>query len=934
MLEPSTIPINFLFTDIEGSTRLWDRYPGAMQEALARHDALLSTLIDAHGGTIFKTVGDAFYAVFADAVDAVAAAQAAQQLLHTAAWNVGVTDGFPELRVRMALHRGPVSARGGDYFGATLNRAARLLAAGHGGQILLSQAVVADLHTRLPAGMTLRDLGEHRLRDLTQDERIFQLLAPDLPAEFPPLRTLNAHPTNLPAQRTPLVGRDQEVARLCTILRQAEVRVLTLTGPGGIGKTRIGLQAGADLIEEFEHGVWFVALAPVSDPALVLPTIASALGLSEEPGRTVPAILKDYLRPKTLLLVLDNFEQVLAAAPAVADLLDAAPGLKILVSSREELYIYGEYEFPVPPLALPDPQLLPPIAALAEVAAIALFVQRAQASQFDFALTAANAPIIAAICARLDGLPLSIELAAARSKHLTLAAMLAQLDQRLQALTGGPRDRTARQQSLRGTMDWSYNLLTAPERHLFAQLAVFIGGWAAEAAAALAPATPAGPAATRSVPGAALASLVAKNLIREEAGPDGVPRFGMLETIREYALEQLAAGGEAATIRRRHAAHYLALVEHAEPYLTGPEQGAWFARLAAEHDNLRAALGWTLVHATESALRLGCVLWRFWAAYSYLSEGCHWLEDALAGAPDAPATLRAKAWQGMGHLTLFQGDYPQARRFLEQSLALYHDLGDQSGRAWVLNSLGDIALLQNDPRQAETTISEALRWHRANGDRLGMARSADTLGQLAQDAGDTDRAVHLYEESLALRRELGSTEGIALSLSLLGDVRRTQGDYTQAAALYEEALTRYRDLQTLFGIAATLLNLGYTALRLGDPQRALGLFHEGLRLVRERGEKRILAAALAGLAGTLNALGYPAQAARLLGAVAALLATLGTHLDAADGLEYDRHLANTRTALDATAWTAAWTAGQAMSLEEATTYAAAMDVRAANASPL
>ncbi len=477
---PSGI-VTFLFTDIEGSTPVWEREPDQMRLALARHDAILRTTIANHGGHAFKTIGDAFQASFAFPIQALAAALAAQRALAAQTWETS-----EPIRVRMGVHVGPAVAEDTDYHTThTLNRVARIMAAGHGGQILLSEEVADLVRRDLPTDVTLRDIGQHRMKGLTHLEHLFQLVAPDLPAAFPPLKTLDHHPNNLPLQPTLLIGREKESASVCALLRRADIRLVTLTGPGGTGKTRLALQTAAELIDEFSDGAWFVNLAPISDPDLVATTIAQTLGVREAGGQPLAERLNEYLRSKQLLLVLDNFEQVVEAARLLGALLVAAPNLKALVTSREPLHLAGEHEYAVPPLALPDPQALPPLDRLIEYAAVQLFLVRAQAVKADFAVTHANAPVIAAICARLDGLPLAIELAAARVKLLPPHALLARLDQKLKLLTGGARDLPTRQQTIRNTIDWSYDLLDAGEKTLFTRLGVFVGGRTLEAAEAV-----------------------------------------------------------------------------------------------------------------------------------------------------------------------------------------------------------------------------------------------------------------------------------------------------------------------------------------------------------------------------------------------------------------------------------------------------------------
>ncbi len=577
--------VTFLFTDIEGSTKLWEQHPQAMPAALARHEALLHQAIGARSGVVVKSTGDGMHAVFARATDAVHAALAAQRSLAAEAWGpIGL------LRVRMALHTGVTEERDGDYFGPPLNRVARLLAAGHGSQILLSLAAAELVREQLPPDADLRDLGAHRLRDLTYPEQIFQLVAANLPTTFPPLNALDPRRTNLPAQPTLLIGRDQEVAAVCALLRGPEVRLLTLTGPGGTGKTRLGLQVAAELLDAFADGIYFVDLAPIRDANLVVSAIAQTLGLTGRGDQPLRDRVRAHLRDKRLLLLLDNFEQVLDAAPVVAELLAACPQLKVLVTSRMPLQLRGEQEIPVPPLALPDLHRLPELAALSQYAAVALFIQRARAVQLDFAVTNATAPAVAEICHRLDGLPLAIELVATRVKLLPIPALLARLDNRLKLLIGGARDLPARQQTIRTTIAWSYDLLTAAEQRLFRSLAVFVGGCTLDAATTVCNANSDLPMDV--VDG--IAGLLNQSLLRQKEGTDGEPRFWMLETIREYTVERLEGSGEAEAVRRRHAAYYLAFAEAAQPQLLGAERAGWLDRLEAEHDNLRGALGWAL----------------------------------------------------------------------------------------------------------------------------------------------------------------------------------------------------------------------------------------------------------------------------------------------------------------------------------------------------
>jgi predicted ATPase/class 3 adenylate cyclase len=578
---PPTGTLTFLFTDIEGSTKMWEHNAPAMQASLTRHDELLRLAIEEHGGYLFKTVGDAFCCAFPTAPDALEAALEAQRLLLKERWGESTT-----LRVRMALHIGAAEERDGDYFGPPVNRVARLLSAAHGGQVLLSLPTHEMVRDQLPAGMSLTDLGEHRLKDLFRPERVFQLSAPELQSEFPPLRTLDAYRNNLPLQPTPLIGREKEVSEVCDLLRGDETRLLTLTGPGGTGKTRLALQAAADLLDDFSDGAFLVPLATLTEAELLLPTVAETLGVRESGEQPLDESLKDYLSERRVLLVLDNFEQVLGAAPTVTELLAGAPGLKVLATSRAPLGLYGEKEYAVPPLSVPDVRHLPDLKTLSQYEAVRLFIERAKSAKADFEVTDDSAPAVAEICVRLDGLPLAIELAAARIKMLPPRAMLHRLGSRLKLLTGGARDLPERQRTLRGTIEWSHALLDEGERTLFGRLAVFSGGRTLEAIEAICDAE--GDLPVDAFDG--ISSLVDKSLLRQEEGPGGEPRFVMLETVHEFAREKLRQSAEAEQIKRVHAEYFLTVAEEAFPELRGPHQLEWLERLEAEHDNMRAAL--------------------------------------------------------------------------------------------------------------------------------------------------------------------------------------------------------------------------------------------------------------------------------------------------------------------------------------------------------
>ena len=615
MLDVPTGTITLLFTDIEGSTLLLQHVGEQYSSMLAQCRQVLRTAFQQSHGHEVDTQGDAFFFAFARATDAVSAAVAAQRALASQAWPDQVA-----VHVRMGLHTGEPQRTAEGYVGLDVHLAARLMSAGHGGQVLLSQTTRHLVEHHLPEGVSLRDLGEHRLKDLLHKSHLFQLVIAGLPADFPPLGTLDAHPHNLPMQPTPFIGREREVAAVQQLLLHEDMRLLTLTGPGGSGKTRLGLHVAAELSDYFTEGIYFVNLAPISDAELVVPTIAQTLGVKESPTRSILEQLQAFLQEKRLLLLLDNFEQVVSAACILSDLLVLCPRLKLLVTSRAVLHLSAEHEFAVPPLSLPDLTHLPDLVTLSQYEAVALFIARAQALQPEFQMSNATAPAVAEICARLDGLPLAIELAAARIKLLPPPALLARLGRRLAVLTSGGRDAPARQQTLRKTIEWSYQLLDVEEQRLFRRLSVFVGGCTLEAIEAVCAALDTQIPVVSVLDG--VASLIDKSLLRQSEQEAAEPRVVMLETIREYGREALEACGEAEVTHQAHAAYYLMLAEAAEQAWNGPQQVVWVARLEQEHDNLRVAMNWLLERGeAEGAFRLGTALWWFWYAQEHMHEG-------------------------------------------------------------------------------------------------------------------------------------------------------------------------------------------------------------------------------------------------------------------------------------------------------------------------
>lgn len=861
---PNETVVTLLFSDIEGSTRRWEHHPRAMAVALARHDALMRSAIVAAGGTVFKTVGDAFCAVFPEPGAALAAAVAAQQALAAESWvEIG------GLRVRMAIHTGAAERRDDDYFGPNVNRVARLLGAAHGGQVLASGRVVEQVAPGAGTGLAFRDLGQHRLRDLIETERLFQLLAPDLAADFPPPKTLDAQLRGLPVPPTPLIGRDREVATVRALFAiddqggrgVADTRLVTLTGPGGAGKTRLSLHLAATLAPAFDDGVVFVPLAPLTDSALVLQEIANRLGIQDPGGGTREDLFAE-LAPLDLFMVLDNFEQVMDATPIVAEMLAACPRLTVLATSRERLNLRGERELPVPPLPLPDAADLSEefdlahggaalVERVSESAAVQLFLDRATATKPSFTLTPENAAAVAEICRRLDGLPLAIELAAARVRMMTPEAMLKRLDRRLDLLAGGARDLPSRQQTMRNTVAWSYDLLSPEEQRLFARLAVFSGGASAEAADAVLglDGLDDDAASAEWIDFGALEMLVDKSLVRLYDLASGESRFGMFETIRDYAAEQLARGEEAGVVARWHAHYFLARALEAADLLEGPAQAEWLNRLEHDHANLRTALAWLRDHDPAGAIRLGGALGRFWRLRGHFHEGRRQL-DSLVQLPVAAVDPRDRiaVLNGAGVLAEAQGDVSRAGALHADALAIARQTGDQEAIARSLNNLGVVAYAHGSYDEAETLLNENLAIARGLGDDAIVATALTDLGNVAFYRRDLEGARARFQESLDLFRAIGDDAEVANALNNLGSVATAMGSYAAAEVLFNEALHLRQGVGDKKGIAGALNNLAENVRLQGDLERASALFRDSLRLTHETGDRLTSAIALENLA--------------------------------------------------------------------------------------
>ena len=776
MSDLPTGTVTFLITDIEGSTRLLEQLGEGYRDVQQRHDVLMRSAIAAGDGREVSTEGDSFFAVFATPAGALRAVATAQRDLAAGPWPEGAS-----VRVRMGLHTGDGILGGANYLGMDVNRTARIAAAAHGGQALASDATRALVERDLPPGTGLRDLGEHRLRDLSQPERLHQVVIEGLESEFPPPRTLDARPNNLPAQLTRFVGREAEIAAVRELL--AAHRLVTLTGPGGTGKTRLALQVAA--VVDLPDGVFFVDLSALTDADDVPQAIAATLRVRATPGRTLLETLTEHLRDKQLLLVIDNVEQVLDAGPHVLEpLLTAAAGVGVLATSRVPLHLYGEREYAVQPLAVGEAQTL--------------FTERATAAREGFKVTAANASAVAEITARLDGLPLAIELAASRMKVLSPETLLERLERRLPVLTAQDRNVPERQRTLRRTIEWSYDLLTDPERRIFWRLSIFAGG--ADLRAADAVANPGGELGLDTLDG--IGSLVDKNLIRRVDVPDGEPRFAMLETIREFGLERLSTSGEEAETRRRHAEHWIGVGERATGDLYSAEQAAAAQRLELDHDNYRAAL--------------------------------RWLDELLAlPAAGERTALRARALTAAADLSSWMGEIESYLRRAEEAVSIYRELDDEHGLPDALEELGVAQLRLGQGEAAQGSLLEARERNLVLGNRQKASECTLALGMVAMFGGQPDQARGRLDEALATFTELGDPYWTAFAQLIMAGIERVAGDLDSAERWVRISLASARDHGLLNVIASGLYSMGDAARLRGDAARALRLVGAS-EAIRER----------------------------------------------------------------------------------------------------
>lgn len=943
MASPPTGNVTFLFTDIEGSTKLAQEFPESLHAALEIHNNILTEAIESHNGFIFDIVGDAFCSSFEKPEDAVKASNEILIKLNSHKWDEA------EIKVRIGIHSGKAEWNGVNYMGyLTLARTHRIMSVGYGGQILSSDETYNSAKEKVHEAITFRDLGERRLKDLIQPMRIYQVVHSDLPSEFPQLKTLDARPNNLPVQLTSFVGRVEEIKKIKGLLYNTHL--LTLTGMGGVGKTRLAMQIAADVIDDFTNGVWIVELASITDPALLPQAIAQALGVKEDPKKGMEDSLIDYLQDKEMLIILDNCEHIIeACAQLVEKLLIVNQNLKIIATSREVLKCSGEQVHHVSSLTFHDPKKKITPEKLTQYEGIRLFIERALAVNPSFRVTNENATALAEICFQLDGIPLAIELAAARIKVLSVEKIFERLSNRFTLLTGGKRTALPRQQTLKAMIDWSHDLLSEKEKILLRRLSVFSGGWTLEASEEVCSDEKVSESDILDL----LSNLSEKSIIIYDEKND---RYRMLETLRQYSKEKLIESNEEKIILNKHLEFYLQLSETAEPNLKGIHQKEWLERLEDEHGNFQSSLSLSLeAGKNEEGVRMAAALGRFWLIRGYLSSGRRWMESVLFNT-SVSKIARGNALNLSGLLAYGQGDYKSARKLYEESLSLRREYDDKKPIAETLSNLADVAYSEGEYEQANKLCEENLTLQRELGDKRSIALSLNTLGMISYSRGNYekaqtlfqesldirstlgdkrsiayslnnlgltefskgsyDRSEQYYKESLDLQRELGNKQGIAASLHNLGLVSYFQNEYERAREFYEESLTIHRELGDKRGISSSLYNIGNVDIHYGETERAKKLCEESLSLRWEIGDKLALTESLILYSEILTKEGLNIDAVRILSTVDTAFKSMGISWEGEYKLKYDRIISSAKAKLSEEEFSKYLEKGKGMSMDE------------------
>ncbi len=902
--------VTFLFTDVEGSTRLWEQSPATMREALVRHDALIENLTEANQGTLVRPrgEGDSRFAVFAQASSAVATAGAIQEALSAETWPTP-----HPLRVRMALHTGEADLRDGDYYGSAVNRCARLRSLAHGSQTLLSRATTELVRDNVPARARLDDLGEHRLKDMVRPEHVYQLTLIDSLDSFPTLQSLDSFPNNLPIQLTSFIGREREIAEAKNLL--STERLLTFTGSGGTGKSRLSMQVAAEVLPDFRDGAWLVELAALTDPALVLPSIATTFDVRPLPGVPLESAVIDYLRARHLLLMLDNCEHLLEACATLADtLLHSCPHLKILASSREGLGIAGETVYRIPSLSLPDTDE-PDVNDILSSEAAQLFMARAAATSARFMLTTRNAPALAQICHRLDGIPLALELAAARVTMFSAEQIAARLGDRFRLLTGGSRTALPRQQTLRAMIDWSYDLLTPPERALLQRLSVFVGGWTFEAAEAMTDELDVLELLTQ---------LVNKSLVIVDE-QDGVARYRLLETIRQYARDRLFESGDSPAAWDRHLDYFLHFTEEVGSKLSTAEFFTWIERIEHDYDNILAALEWGAENRLEDTLLLVGNLNGFWSNRSHdkVYARLQGIFDQLNARPaDSEAnsrrreTVRPKGLLALGTLALQQSDFPPARAAFSEAVAAARLIGDKSVQAYALIMWSVVLSFINDYVGIKAAAQESVAFFRETGENWGLAVALYQLGMAEGLLGDPVAQQARRDEAKQLVIEFNHPM-TGYAMFGMGISARNMGNFGDARHHFQLALNALNAVRNTFFPVMIESELGHLSRIMGEMAEAKAIYQRTLPIFADRGNRDAIAHQLECFAFIAHVEGQPERSVKLLSAAAVLRAASASVRAPWEQVEFEQEIGALRTALGEETFNTLWTAGRTFSMDTA-----------------
>jgi predicted ATPase/class 3 adenylate cyclase len=923
--ELPTGTLTHLFTDLEGSTQLWERYPEAMQPALARHYTILQEAVASHRGKIVKKTGDGLHAVFVSASDGILAAFCAQETITTEKW----TETAP-LRVRMAVHSGEAELRDGDYYGSTVNRAARLMDIGHGGQILLSQATATLGRDTLPTEVDLIDLGDHRLNDLTSAEHVYQVAHPKLPNHFPPLRSLASYSHNLPLQLNSFVGRDQEMETIKNYLDST--RLLTLFGPGGTGKTRLMQQTAAQVLYSYKGGVWLVELASLTDPDQLVARVASTFSLREQPNQTLLETLTDYLRYKQVLLLLDNCEHLVAAsARLVEHLLQNCPKLSVMVTSREGLGIHGEVTYQVPSLTLPSREE-DTLEEIYRSECAQLFSERAREVLPTFKLNAENARYVAQICRRLDGIPLAIELAAARINVLSTEQIANRLQDRFRLLTGGSRTALPRQQTLKALIDWSWDLLSESERHLLRHLSVFSGSWSLDAVEAIAGGHTGDSSTSEQLDVFEnLTHLVAKSLVVAERGSQHGNRYRILESIRHYAHDRLVESGEATLLRDRHAEYYSQYFIDAGEHLRGPEMATWMKRLEIDYDNLRAAMEWSLETRPQMVLRSLSTLIFAGGGLTNPSESRRWLEQALDRARVEAASADQSSntdilYQAKGNFLLAticfsQGEHAASKAAVEESISLARKIGATRELAEGLPILALSIAYLGDIDTAIKTSYEAITLSRQNGYRWELSMALSSYSVLHTYSGELELARSYTQEGLKIAQEIESPWLIGLHLRNAARVAALQGHVPEALSYFEQSVEMFKKQGNRSFVIVSQSDLGHFLRRKGDIQAARAIYEKTILEWFEHGNRPAVAHQLECFAYLASAQGNYQLATTLIGAAETLRESAHSLRMGEEQEEYEQEIKRLRDKLSEKEFQSSLNTGQGMSIEQAIDFA-------------